>query len=247
MSYKGMMAETVLMKGHEGDMIDAYLARPLGGGPYGGVVLIHHMPGWDDASKEMARKFAYNGFVTISPNLHFREGKATPQENSTSIREKGGMPDVRTMGDVEGAMAYLRTLPYMNGKIGLIGFCSGGRQTYLGACTLDGVSAAVNCWGGGVTQGNDQLTPAMPAWPVDFTEGLNCPMLGLFGNDDPRPSPADVDELEEALKKHGKKYDFHRYDGAGHGFFAVDRPSYNVEAATDGWEKVLSFFGQHLG
>lgn len=247
MSYQGMMAETVLMKGHEGDMIDAYLARPLGGGPYGSVVLIHHMPGWDDASKEMARKLAYNGFVTISPNLHFREGKATPQENSNSIREKGGMPDVRTMGDVEGAMAYLRTLPYVNGKVGLIGFCSGGRQTYLGACTLEGVSAAVNCWGGGVTQGNDQLTPAMPAWPVDFTEGLNCPMLGLFGNDDPRPSPADVDELEEALKKHGKSYEFHRYDDAGHGFFAVDRPSYRVEAANDGWEKVLSFFGTHLG
>ena len=118
MSYQGLMAETVLMKGHEGDMIDAYLARPLGGGPRGGVVLIHHMPGWDDASKEMARKLAYHGFVCISPNLHFREGQATPQENSASIREKGGMPDVRTMGDVEGAMAYLRTLPYLNGKVG---------------------------------------------------------------------------------------------------------------------------------
>ena len=247
MSYQGMMAETVLMNGHEGDMIDAYLARPLGGGPYGSVVLIHHMPGWDDASKEMARKLAYNGFVTISPNLHFREGKATPQENSNSIREKGGMPDVRTMGDVKGAMAYLRTLPYVNGKVGLIGFCSGGRQTYLAACTLKGVDAAVNCWGGGVTQGNDQLTPAMPEWPVNFTEGLNAPLLGLFGNDDPRPSPEDVDELEEALKSHGKKYEFHRYDDAGHGFFAVDRPSYRVEAANDGWEKVLSFFGTHLG
>ena len=247
MSYQGMLAETVNIKGHEGDMIDAHLARPLGGGPHGGVVLIHHMPGWDEASKEMARKLAYNGFVTISPNLHFREGKSTPQENSTSIREKGGMPDVRTMGDVAGAMAYLRTLPYLNGKVGLIGFCSGGRQTYLGACTLDGVNAAVDCWGGGVTQGNDQLTPAMPAWPVDFTAGLNCPILGLFGNDDPRPSPADVDETEEALKKHGKDYEFHRYDDAGHGFFAVDRPSYRVEAAVDGWEKALAFFGKHLG
>ena len=105
----------------------------------------------------------------------------------------------------------------------------------------------MDCWGGGVTQGNDQLTPAMPAWPVDFTEGLNCPLLGLFGNDDPRPSPADVDETEEALKKHGKDYEFHRYDDAGHGFFAVDRPSYRVEAANDGWEKVLGFFGKHLG
>ena len=247
MKYDGMIAETVLVKGHEGDQIDAYLARPLGPGPYGGVVLIHHMPGWDEASKEMARKLAYNGFTCISPNLHFREGKATPQENSASIREKGGMPDVRTMGDVEGAMSYLRTLPYLNGKIGLIGFCSGGRQTYLGACTLKGVSAAVDCWGGGVTQGNDQLSEAMPAWPVDFTEGLNCPLLGLFGEEDARPSPADVAETEAALKAHGKDFEFHMYPNAGHGFFAVDRPSYRVEAAVDGWDKALGFFGKHLG
>jgi carboxymethylenebutenolidase len=236
----------VLINGHNGDQIDAYLARPLGPGPHGSVVLIHHMPGWDEASKEMARKLAYNGFVTISPNLHFREGKATSQENSTSIRDAGGMPDVRTMGDVEAAMKYLRSLPYANGKVGLIGFCSGGRQTYLGACTLFGVDAAVDCWGGGVTQGQDQLTPAMPRWPIEFTEGLNCPLLGLFGDEDPRPSPQDVAETEAELKRLGKDYEFHMYPNAGHGFFAVDRPSYRQEAAVDAWEKVLAFYNKHL-
>ena len=100
------------------------------------------------------------------------------------------------MGDVDAAMRYLRSLPYVNGKVGLIGFCSGGRQTYLGACTLSGVAAAVDCWGGGVTQGQDQLTPAMPRWPIEFTEGLNCPLLGLFGDEDPRPSVQDVAETE---------------------------------------------------
>ena len=246
MAYEGMLAETVLINGHNGDRIDAYLARPLGPGPHGSVVLIHHMPGWDEASKEMARKLAYNGFVTISPNLHFREGKATPQENSNSIREKGGMPDERTMGDVDAAMRYLRSLPYANGKVGLIGFCSGGRQTYLGACTLSGVDAAVDCWGGGVTQGQDQLTPAMPRWPIEFTEGLNCPLLGLFGDEDPRPSVQDVAETEAELKRLGKDYEFHMYSNAGHGFFAVDRPSYRQEAAVDGWEKVLAFYNKHL-
>ena len=246
MAYEGMLAETVLINGHNGDQIDAYLARPLGPGPHGSVVLIHHMPGWDEASKEMARKLAYNGFVTISPNLHFREGKATPQENSNSIREAGGMPDVRTMGDVEAAMKYLRSLPYANGKVGLIGFCSGGRQTYLGACTLSGVDAAVDCWGGGVTQGQDQLTAAMPRWPIEFTEGLNCPLLGLFGDEDTRPSPQDVAETEAELKRLGKNYEFHMYPNAGHGFFAVDRPSYRQEAAVDAWGKVLSFYNKHL-
>ena len=109
-NYEGMLAETVLINGHEGTQIDAYLARPLGAGPTGAVVLIHHMPGWDEASKEMARKLAYNGFATISPNLHFRQGQATPQDNSTSIRDAGGMPDDRTMGDVQAAIDYLRTL-----------------------------------------------------------------------------------------------------------------------------------------
>jgi len=246
MKYEGMLAETVIIKGHNGDEIDAYLARPLGPGPYGSVVLIHHMPGWDEASKEMARKLAYNGFATISPNLHFREGKATPQENSASIREGGGMPDDRTMGDVQAAINYLHTLPYATGKVGLIGFCSGGRQTFLGACTLQGVDAAVDCWGGGVTKGNDELTPAQPRWPIEFTDGLNCPLLGLFGEEDARPSPADVAETEAELKRLGKDFEFHMYPNAGHGFFAVDRPSYRQEAAVDAWGKVIAFYGKHL-
>ena len=246
MAYEGMLAETVLIQGHNGDQIDAYLARPLGPGPHPSVVLIHHMPGWDEASKEMARKLAYHGVATISPNLHFREGKATPQENSASIREAGGMPDARTMGDVQASINYLRSLPYCNSRVGIIGFCSGGRQVYLAACTLSGVDAAVDCWGGGVTPGNDTLTEQQPAWPISFTAGLSCPLLGLFGEEDGRPSPADVAETEAELKKHGKDYEFHMYPEAGHGFFAVDRPSYRQQAAVDGWEKVLAFFGKHL-
>src|ERR671924_268824 len=147
MAYEALFAETVLMRGHRGDEIDAYLARPFGAGPYPGVVIIHHMPGWDGPSKEIARRFAHHGYVAISPNLHFREGKATPEENSASIRAAGGMPDDRTMGDVQGAIDYLRALPYLNGKVGIIGYCSGGRQAYLAACTLRGVDAAIDCYG----------------------------------------------------------------------------------------------------
>ena len=117
MPYEAMMAETVNMHGHKEDLIDAYLARPLGSGPCPGVVVIHHMPGWDKATKEITRNFAYHGYVAISPNLQYREGKGTPEENSASVRAAGGMPDDRTMGDVKGSMAYLRTLSYLNGKV----------------------------------------------------------------------------------------------------------------------------------
>jgi carboxymethylenebutenolidase len=224
MPYEAMSAETVLMQGHEGDLIDAYLARPSGPGPHPGVVVIHHMPGWDEATKEIARKFAHHGYVAISPNLHFREGKGTPDENSASVRAAGGMPDERTMGDVEGALAYLRTLPYLSGKVGIIGYCSGGRQVYLAACTLRGIDAA----------------------PIDYTKDLRCPLLGLFGVEDRRPSPEDVAKTEEELKRFGKTYEFHTYDNAGHGFFSVDRPAYRQHAAVDGWEKVFQWYGRYL-
>jgi carboxymethylenebutenolidase len=211
------------------------------------VVLIHHMPGWDEASKEMARKLAYHGFVTISPNLHFREGKDTPEENSASVREAGGMPDERTLGDVEGSIDFLRSLPNSNGKVGVIGFCSGGRQTYLSACRLAGIDAAVDCWGGGVAAPPEELTERQPVAPIDYTASLSCPLLGLYGEDDPRPSPADVAKTEAELKRLGKNYEFHMYKDAGHGFFAVDRPSYRQHAAVAGWEKVLAFFDNNLG
>jgi carboxymethylenebutenolidase len=246
MPYEGLLAETVNIAGHEGDQIDAYLARPLGAGPHPGVVLFHHMPGWDEASKEMARKLAYNGYACISPNLHFREGKGNSVDNSTSVREAGGMPDARTLGDVEGAIAYMNSLPYHNGKVGIIGFCSGGRQVYLAACTVSGIDAAVDCWGGGVICPPEELNDRQPVAPIEYTKDLACPILGLFGNEDARPSPEDVNKTEEELKKNNKNYEFHRWDGAGHGFFAVDRPSYRQHAAVEGWEKVLEFYGRHL-
>ncbi len=246
MAYEGMLAETIWLNGHQGDQIDAYLARPLGPGPHPGIVVIHHMPGWDGPTKEIARRFAHHGYVAISPNLHFREGKGSSEENSTSVREAGGMPDDRTLGDLDGALAYLRALPYLNGKVGIIGYCSGGRQSYLAACKLTGIAAAVDCYGGGVVASPDQLTERQPVAPIDYTADLSCPLLGLFGREDQRPSPQDVDITEQELKRHGKTYEFHMYDNAGHAFFSVDRPNYRQEAVIDGWNGVFDWFTKHL-
>ena len=244
--YRAMSAETVQIRGHEGDMIDAYLARPIGPGPYPGVVVIHHMPGWDESTMEITRKFAHHGYAAICPDLHFREGKGSPEANSASVREAGGMPDNRTIGDVEAAIKYLRTMPALNGKVGIIGYCSGGRQVYLAACTLKGIDAAVDCYGGGVGAGAEGLTTRQPVDPLDYTKDLSCPLLGLFGREDKRPSPEHVAKTEAELKKWGKTYEFHTYDNAGHAFFWVDNSRYRQAAAVDGWKKVFQWYEKYL-
>ena len=247
MAYQGMTAEHIWVEGHNGDAINAYLARPLGAGPFGAVMLFHHMPGWDEASKEMARKFAHNGYIAIMPNLHYRQGHDDPVANSNSIREAGGMPDDRTLGDAEGAIGYLRHLSNYNGKVGIIGFCSGGRQVFLAACKLKGLSAAVDCWGGGVTpRDSEPPTAAMPHAPIEFVNDLSCPLLGIFGEDDARPSVDEVKATDAAIQAAGKSWEYEIYPNAGHGFVAVDRPSYAVEASNAAWPRIFQFYAQHL-
>jgi len=251
-SYEGMIAETVTIAGYNGDPIEAYYARPIGpvsgssSGVIPGVVVFHHMPGWDDWSKEVVRKLAFYGYATISPHLFSRHGPGKWDDVAAAARAAGGSSDAQAMGDGQGALDYLRRQPYSSGKIGAIGFCSGGRQAYMAACTLDGLSAAVDCWGGRVVAKAEELTEKQPRAVIDMTPDMSCPLLGIFGNEDRSPDPEQVDQTEAELKRHGKEYEFHRYDGAGHGFFATERTNYRVEQAVDGWKKVLAFYERHL-
>jgi carboxymethylenebutenolidase len=246
--YEGMIAESVAIAGHNGDDVEAYYARPLGAGPFPGVVVIHHMPGWDEWTREVVRKFAQHGYAAISPHLYARLGPGSPDDLAARARAEGGVADDQVVGDVAGAMRFLRAQPYASGKVGVIGFCSGGRHTYLVACRLPDVDAAVDCWGGGVIVDDpSQLSEKRPVAPIELTPDLNSPLLGIFGNEDRNPDVEQVNRTEETLKRYGKTYEFHRYDGAGHGFFAVDRPGYRPEQATDGWAKVFAFYARHLG
>jgi carboxymethylenebutenolidase len=239
-----LRAETIRITGQGGDEVEAYLARPDGDGPRGGVVVIHHMPGYDRASKEIVRRFAELGYDAICPNLYWREAPgADPADAAAAGRAAGGVPDDRLVGDVAGAVAYLRSLPTSNGRTGVIGYCSGGRQTVLAACNLD-VDAAVDCYGAFVT-GTPPPERSITNL-VDQLPNLRAPLLGLFGREDSHPSPEQVAELDQILTEHGKPHEFHSYEGAGHAFFAVDRPSYNVAAANDGWERIAALFGTHL-
>jgi carboxymethylenebutenolidase len=241
-----LLAETIMITGNNGDEIEAYSARALDEAPRGGVVVIHHMPGYDAQTKEIARNFAAHGYNAVVPNLYWREAPgASPDDAAATARANGGVPDDRLVGDVAGAAAYLKGLGNSNGKVGVIGYCSGGRQSFLAAVSLD-LDAAVDCYGAFIVGEIPEGMPLKVTPIVDKTPTLSCPLLGLFGEEDSYPSPAQVAELEEALKANGKTYEFHSYPNAGHAFFAVNRPAYRVEAANDGWEKIFAFYGKYL-
>jgi carboxymethylenebutenolidase len=242
-----LRAHTIRIAGHGRDEIEAYVAEPESQDRRGGVVVIHHMPGYDRSTKEIARRFAELGYHAIMPNLYWREAPgAAPDDAAATARAQGGVPDSRLIGDVGAAAGYLRALPGSNGKVGVIGYCSGGRQSVLAACNLD-LDAAVDCYGAFVTGTPPEGFPLQVANLVDQLPNLGCPLLGLFGVEDQYPGPEQVAELEQILKDNGKEFEFHSYEGAGHAFFSVDRPSYNVAAANDGWERIEAFFGKHLG
>lgn len=241
-----MRAETVRITGHGGDEIEAYLAQPLDRGPCGGVVVIHHMPGYDEATKEMTRRMAAHGYLAICPNLYTREAPgASPDDAAAAVRAKGGVPDERLVGDVDGARRHLVSLQSSNDKVAVIGYCSGGRQAFLAACSLD-LDAAVDCYGAFVVGTPPDGMPLKVSPLLHLVNDLSCPLLGLFGADDQHPSPEETAELEKALSAAGKSYEFQTYEGAGHAFFNTDRPSYRAEAAKDGWGRIWEFLARYL-
>lgn len=247
--YDAVLSETVTITGHEGDAIEAYSARPLTPGPAGGVVVIHHLPGYDRQTKEFARSLAVGGFNAVMPNLYSREAPgADPDDAMAAARSQGAIPvpDERVVAEVEGAVAYLKGLPNANGKIGVIGHCSGGRQSFLAAVSLP-LDAAVDCYGGFVV-GEPPAGHPLAGWQpiVTRTPSLSCPLLGLFGKEDKFPSPEHVAELEQALREAGKTYEFHSYDDANHGFMQVDSARYHPQSAVDAWGKILDWFGRYL-
>ncbi|HVB52969.1 MAG TPA: dienelactone hydrolase family protein [Candidatus Acidoferrales bacterium] len=239
-------AETLSIAGHGGDQIEAYLAQPLDEDRVGAVVVIHHMPGYDSWSKEVTRTFAAHGYLALCPNLYSRDAPgASPDDAAAAVRAKGGVPDERLVGDVGGAAAHLRSLSASNGKVGVIGYCSGGRQSFLSACSLP-LDAAVVCYGAFIVGDPPEGMPHKATSLLHLAPQLHCPVLGLFGAEDKFPSPEQVAVLERTLKDQGADFEFHTYPDAGHAFFSPDRPSFRHEAAKEGWEEIWEFYGRLL-
>ena len=244
--YSGMIAETVAFKGHDGKQVRAYYSHPITDKPTPGIVLIPHMPGWDEWCRETSRRFTEHGYSVMCPDIYQDAGTGTPPEVAMKSREAGGAYDSTVMADTAGCLDFLKGQPQSNGKVGVIGMCSGGRHAFLAACTVPGFDAVVDCWGGGVVAPKESLTPQRPVAPIDYTEQLQIPLLGIFGNDDFSPTKEDVNVLEERLKACGKDYEFHRYEGAGHGIWYYDKPMYRQEQAMDSFNKTIAFFDKHL-
>ncbi|OBK82373.1 dienelactone hydrolase family protein [Mycobacterium sp. 1165178.9] len=245
-SADAIRAETITITGHGGDEIEAYQAVPLAQGSRGGVVWIHHMPGYDRETKEFVRRLAVSGYNAVAPNLYSREAPgAAPDDAAAAARAAGGVPDERLVGDVAGAVEHLRTLAGANGKFGVIGHCSGGRHAYLAACSLP-FDAAVDCYGAFIVEDPPEGMPKAMKPILDLAANLSCPLLGLFGLDDRFPAPAAVATLDAELNKLNKPHEFHSYEDAGHSFFSVDRPAYRPEAAVDGWQRIDEFFATYL-
>lgn len=232
----------------EGARIEAYLSRPADAGPAPSVVVIHEIFGPVEHIRDVARRFANVGYNALAPNLYSREGAPDPTDFDASRAKAFALPDDQAVRDLANAARYLRSLEGATEKVGVIGFCSGGRHTLLAACASDAFDAAVDCWGGMITRASPDVetTPARPRKPIDLVAGLHCPLYAVFGESDQNPSPDVARELEQRLAGTSQPWTVEIFENAGHAFFADYRPSYVEAAAFDLWAKVLAFFEHHL-
>ncbi len=237
-------SEMLRFPSQDGTRIDAYFSRPADSGRYPGVVVIMEAFGLNDHIKDIARRFAEQGYLAVAPDMYTREGSPDPTVMEEIFKTMFSVPDTQAVADLEGAIAFLKGQSDSNGKVGAIGFCSGGRYTLMLGCKSANLDAAIDSAGGFIIQ--DEHTPQRPVSPIDMISTLSCPLMALFGEEDPNPSPEHAARMKEELDKHGKTYTFHMYRDAGHAFFADYRPSYRAAPAQDMWHRVMLFYDEHL-
>ena len=226
----------------QGEMIDvggmpAYLAKPAGAGPWPAVLVIQEAFGLNEHIKDVARRVAGEGYVALAPDLFYRGGKgrtARYDELPKALELMGSLNDDDIVADVGRAIAHCENDPAVRrGRIGITGFCMGGRVSYLAPCALpDKIAAAVPYYGGGI--------------PIDRTATLRAPVLAFFGDADPFIPMDQVEKLRSEAARLGKKVEIVVYPGAPHGFFCNERDSYRPDAARDAWERTKAFFARHL-
>jgi len=208
-----------------------YLAQPEGGGRFPGLVVIQEWWGLVPHIKDVAERFAGEGFIALAPDLYHGQAASEPDEARKLSME---LDRDRAVAEILAAIGYLQGLEQVNPKaVGVVGFCMGGSLTVAAAAASQEVGAAVAFYG-------------MPR-DLEIVRTIQAPLLGLYGEND-HGIPVDlVHSLEQELEVHGVAHDVHIYPGAGHAFFNDARPHiYEPETARDAWERTLRWFRQHL-
>jgi carboxymethylenebutenolidase len=229
--------------------LSGYLARPRNTAQLASVVVVHELFGVNEHIRDVTRRLANLGYVALAPSLYRdvdESGQLTLEEGRARLM---ALDDAQVTEDLAACAAHLRKRDDTTGKVGAIGFCSGGRFTLVTACKSRALDAAIDCWGGFITQADPQheRTPKRPSTPVELAaDGLGCPLLAVFGAEDNNPSPADAEALSRALAHADAPHHVRVFDDAGHAFLADYRPSYRALPAHLLWEEIVSFFRTHL-
>jgi carboxymethylenebutenolidase len=230
----------------DGQTMEGYLTQPEAAGRYPAVLVIQEIWGVNSHIQSVTDRLPSQGYVGLAPALFHREGRMTLglyEEMPTALARLNNCTDANIVADLQAAVAYLKAQPFVDPqRIGVVGFCFGGRVSYQAACNIPDVKAAVVFYGGRILQPLGGPGPA----PVEQTANVRGPVLGLFGETDQNPSPADVARIAAELQRHNKTYEFHMYPGCGHGFHCDGRASYRHEAALDAWAKTIAWFNKHL-
>ena len=244
-----VVAEDVTFPGHEGVIIGGHLARPVDGQqPRGSILVLHEAMGLNAHIRDVADRFAGLGYTALAPDLYVREGIPPEGDREALFATMLGQRDEQLVGDLQGAADYLGARVESNGKVGCVGFCSGGRQTLLFAANTSSLAAAADCWGGFTRRASAdaETTEQRPVPPIDQLDGLRCPLLVVVGGGDKNPSPDDGKAIVARAAEAGKDARLSVYEDAGHAFFADYRPTYVEPAAHRLWDELKEFFAQHL-
>ena len=234
-----MQTSTIEIKTAEGSM-PAHLAEPKGTGPFPAVIVVMEAFGLLPHIEEVAGRLAGEGYVAVAPDFYYRrlpDNKASYDRLERAIELMQTVDDDAFIEDLKATLTYLEEHGGAGaGRVGITGFCMGGRLSFLAATALPGrIAAAAPFYGGGITA---HLAQA---------DAIQCPLQLFFGENDAFIPLDQVKQIDARLKELGKNYKLEVYPGADHGFFCDERPAYHREAAVDAWEKLKVFLALHLG
>jgi carboxymethylenebutenolidase len=237
---KGLDAGEVKIPTKDGDM-PAYRAMPDKGGPFPVVLVVQEIFGVHEHIKDVCRRFAKLGYLAIAPELYARQGDVSKLNDIKDIISKvvSKVPDEQVMSDLDAAVAWAKkTGKGDTAKLGITGFCWGGRIVWLYAAHSKDLKAGV-AWYGRLVGETNKL---QPKYPTDIVVDLKAPVLGLYGGADAGIPKETVEKMRKALEAAKKPCEIVIYPEAPHGFHADYRPTYRKEAAEDGWKRLLAWF-----